>query len=114
MLEIMFIVLNRKKYTESLDQVSAMMGDVNLVLRQEAAASRDGAVVVAEVMLMIGGKKSSLILYFCLTLILNFGVLFVSLDPAFRSKGLGRQMLLLVMRYGLEEYGVGTFEVLSL
>ncbi|OQV12239.1 putative N-acetyltransferase 9-like protein [Hypsibius exemplaris] len=79
--KIMFIVLSRLDYEQSQDQLFSMIGDVNMVISQDETP--DSA--VAEVMLMIG-------------------------DARFRGKGLGRQMLLVLMRYAEEEFFIRKFE----
>uniref|UniRef100_A0A0K8RM60 Putative phosphoglucosamine acetyltransferase n=1 Tax=Ixodes ricinus TaxID=34613 RepID=A0A0K8RM60_IXORI len=73
-----FIVLDRKQYEESSDEVGAMIGDVNLFFNNQDN-NRE-----AELEVMIA-------------------------EPSNRGKGRGKEVLHLMMRYGIEVLHVGLF-----
>ncbi|KAM7297609.1 N-acetyltransferase 9-like protein isoform X1 [Ixodes scapularis] len=73
-----FIVLDRKQYEESSDEVGAMIGDVNLFFNNQDN-NRE-----AELEVMIA-------------------------EPSNRGKGRGKEVLRLMMRYGIEVLCVGLF-----
>ncbi|GAU97872.1 hypothetical protein RvY_09098 [Ramazzottius varieornatus] len=95
--KIMFIVLDRRKYEPDRkdDAVAAMIGDVNLVISFVEPGSPDS---LSPQKLPAGSSLQEV------------EVMLMLAEPDYRCKGLGTQILHLIMRYGLEELGISVFK----
>ncbi|BES87632.1 N-acetyltransferase 9 (GCN5-related [Nesidiocoris tenuis] len=83
-----FIALDKGKMLETNDEIESMIGDANLYLRIDE--DQDAPILIGEVGLMVA-------------------------DNAFRGKGLGKEIALCLIRYGIEAIGIKRFQaVISL